>query len=523
MISSPPARRFPVDAIVCHTFWLLLCVLCVLGITSLSAGNFSYILDDGYIHLAVAEEIAKGNYGVNPREFTAPSSSIIWPFLIAPFALFSWGQFMPLIFGVVSIALTIGILLRRLRILLPDTPGDKGGAALARILCTGAALMLSNAAWIVFTGLEHGLQILVTIATVDAILAGLSGERQRPWHYLAICAGPLVRYENLTFTGAAALFFLLQRRWSHALLSLGLPMLLLAAYSLFLVAHGYFALPNSVIVKSGGGSLLANLSGRLESNLMDGRGLLLVMLTIPFFGVAWVRRPWDKAGMAGVALGLAGLLHILVRGGDVQHRYDPYMLAGLFFGAIGLAFAIVPRLAPATVPRLAAVLGLFAFAASFHYLRLSLRIPIAGNNIYEQQYQMHRFVTEFWRRPVAVNDLGWVSYRNDHYVLDLWGLASKEALVARKTRDSKEWMDTLTKEKGVGLAIIYSGWFGALPPAWKKVGTMNLSRIAVTPALGWVNFYATDPGLAPEIRDHLRQFTSTLPPDIVMEIHEKKP
>ena len=523
MISSLRPRHFAIDAVVCQGFWLLLCLLGVLGITSLSDGHFSYTVDDSYIHLAVAEEIAKGNYGVNPGEFTAPSSSVIWPFLLAPFAMFSWGQFVPLVVGVVSISLAIAVILRRLRVLMPDTEDGGGKPAFARILCTAAILMLANAAWLVFTGLEHGLQILVTICTVDAILAAVAGERLRAWHAVAICAGPLVRYENLSVTGAAAFFFLLQGRWGRASLLLGLPLLLLGLFSAFLLGNGYSALPNSVLVKSGGGGLLGNITGKIENNLMDGRGVLLAVLAIPLFGVAWMRRPWDKAGMAGLALGLAGLLHLLVRGGDFQHRYDPYLLSGLFFGGLGLAVGMLPRFAPSALARLATILALFAFAATFQYLRYTLRIPIAGNNIHEQQYQMHRFVTEFWRRPVAVNDLGWVSYANDQPVLDLWGLASKEALVARKTRASKEWMAELTGEKRVGLAIIYTGWFNGLPPSWEKVATMNLSRIAVTPALGWVDFYATDPALAPEIRELLRRFHPTLPPDVVLEIHEKKP
>ena len=49
--------------------------------------------------------------------------------------------------------------------------------------------------------------------------------------------------------------------------------------------------------------------------------------------------------------------------------------------------------------------------------------------VYEQQFQMHRFLANFPGRIVAVNDLGLVSYDRPPglYVLDLWGLASPEA------------------------------------------------------------------------------------------------
>ena len=525
-MSSPLSpRRFSIDSLVCQSFWLLLCLIGVLGILSLNNGRFSYTLDDSYIHLAVAEEMAKGNYGVNPGEFTAPSSSIIWPFLLAPFAFFRIDHFAPLGIGIVSISLSIEIILRRLRVWIPDSPGDGGASLTARVLATAATLMFANAAWLVFTGLEHGLQILVSIATVDAILAGLAGERLRPWHYVAICSGPLVRYECLSFTGAAAFFFLLQKHWSRGLVLLAIPLLLLAAYSAFLLGHGYSAVPNSVLAKSsntGASNLLNSLPDHLEGTLRDGRGLLLALMILPLLSVAWIRRPWDKFGMAGLALGLAGILHLLLRGMDLQNRYDPYMLAGLFFGLVGIGVGMAPRPGPAFFGRLAAMLVLFAFASTFQYLRSTLRIPLAGNNIYEQQYHMHRFATEYWKRPVAVNDLGWVSYRNDNYVLDLWGLASKEALVARMNRGDKSWMAEMTRDKGVGLAMIYPGWFPSLPTEWERVGTLNLSQIAITPSFGWVAFYATDPNHAPELRELLRQFSTTLPPDVVLEIVENK-
>ena len=36
-------------------------------------------------------------------------------------------------------------------------------------------------------------------------------------------------------------------------------------------------------------------------------------------------------------------------------------------------------------------------------------------NIYYQQQQMHRFAADYYKGNVAVNDLGWVAYKNDNY------------------------------------------------------------------------------------------------------------
>src|SRR5262249_7930106 len=54
----------------------------------LNHGAITYTLDDAYIHLALAEHISHGHYGINATEFSAPSSSIAWPFILAPAARF---------------------------------------------------------------------------------------------------------------------------------------------------------------------------------------------------------------------------------------------------------------------------------------------------------------------------------------------------------------------------------------------------------------------------------------------------
>lgn len=47
--------------------------------------------------------------------------------------------------------------------------------------------------------------------------------------------------------------------------------------------------------------------------------------------------------------------------------------------------------------------------ANTYYVRATVTNPIASRNIYEQQYQMHRFVVDYYRDAVAVNDLGFVA------------------------------------------------------------------------------------------------------------------
>ena len=86
---------------------------------------------------------------------------------------------------------------------------------------------------------------------------------------------------------------------------------------------------------------------------------------------------------------------------------------------------------------IAAAAAAFLTVACGPYLEAVVLTPLAANNIYEQQYQMRRFVTESHAAPVGANDLGLISYRNDHYVLDLEGLASMETREARARRQAE--------------------------------------------------------------------------------------
>jgi len=154
-------------------------------------------------------------------------------------------------------------------------------------------------------------------------------------------------------------------------------------------------------------------------------------------------------------------------------------------------------------PQVVAIGGLVV--ASLGYLIALANTPAATNNIYDQQYQMHRFAVDYYRRPVAVNDLGWVAFRNTNYILDLGGLASREALLARASESNPDWMRRLAAEHGVHLAMIYDEWFAQKPPGWVRVGQLKFNQLRVTAADSKVSFYATDADSVAGIRAALLQ------------------
>ncbi|WP_171058086.1 hypothetical protein [Modestobacter altitudinis] len=162
--------------------------------------------------------------------------------------------------------------------------------------------------------------------------------------------------------------------------------------------------------------------------------------------------------------------------------------------------------------RWAAAGAIVTMAVSAGYVGTTVRTSAGAANIYTQQAQMARFVSDHWRRPVAVNDLGLVADRGGQYVLDLWGLASQEARRARAADDGVGWMQRLTDEHGVELAMICDDpWFPEVPSSWTRVAVLSMDLPRVTSASRQVSFFATSARAAAELRPALRDFASTLP------------
>jgi hypothetical protein len=218
--------------------------------------------------------------------------------------------------------------------------------------------------------------------------------------------------------------------------------------------------------------------------------------------------------LSGVAIGTLAaqtLLGLWV----AQHRYEIYALTATVATFIVLWHREIDAWMARSGPVRIVLAALILLGATAPYVRGTFMSPWAGRGIYEQQFQMHRFVRDYYRRPVAVNDLGWVSYRNPNYVLDLLGLAS-EAVRATRMRDPLPgWPEQFTRAHGVGLAMIYTPWFAqVLPASWQPLAQLHGAHPPVTAAFGTVTFYATSAAAAPAALTALHEFAATLPASV---------
>ncbi len=470
------------------------------------AGVFEYPLDDVYIHLAMAEEIARGHYGVNPGEAVGASSSVIYPLLLTPFPGTDLQWALPFLWNLAALALAAWLF----------------GLAIAEAAACGALTPLVagliavlapfglNMQGVAFTGMENMLHGAAALAVLLGLWRFLNDGRLRGWFLAAVILSPLLRYEGLALSLAAVGLIALAGRW-RAALALTLAVLVpLGLFSVFLVHLGLDALPGSVIAKmtlgDPGVTGMARIAKNLSLNLAKPQGLYLAALVILTLALAAAQRGAARRLLA--AAGLAGAAHLVVAQLGWMHRYEHYVLFTLVAALLlTMRRGVAGRIALAGVA-FAVVAGVPAYQVDFY--REYAWNPAA---IHLQHAQMARFVQTELQAPVAVNDLGWVAWRNDNFVYDLWGLGSREALIARAGGTAPDgWAGPLLARRGIHVAMVYEKHFGrALGPGWAKV-----ADLVMDPPVGrlgdWrVTFYADSPTERAALREKLTRFAPTLP------------
>lgn len=583
-------------------------------------GRFVYSLDDPYIHLALAERLAAGHYGINLGEASAPASSVLWPFLLAPFAATPFFEYVPLILNVIIAFATLWLYQVIVRYIFAPSLGTEGEAAQEKVFGWGAALNprgelltlvlmillipATNLFSLPMTGMENSLQVLLAVVIAYGMLRLADRGEIHAWFLAAVVLAPLVRFECLSLSVPALGLLLWQggrrgmvkasgtgagagaggsgyaqdsgiiavsgasaalpaaragRIPAHVLafaITAGALALSIGGFSFFIHSQGLGWLPSSVISKTGylSGSEPMGLAGAVVTSPAPAspleslvEGLLGNLGPYPgkILGLLWL---WlfIHLTMRIVRSARAGALLDHLRPGHMPADLLLALLGvttlgiHLFFGRIGwwgryevyvVALAVILLIyltrarwkADGKLPIGGLMsLKLIGLLIGASYIYTFLWTPLASANIYEQQYQMHRFLQEYYRGPVAVNDLGWVAYRNPYYVLDLWGLASHKALEARLSgAPQAQWMDEMAREHNVRFAMLYHEWFPNHPPAWREVARLHLGQEMTSVGGEYVTFYALDAETEERVRGLLAEFAETLPEGVRLEVVEE--
>jgi hypothetical protein len=514
-IATPPLpeRRWP------GSIWPVLIGLTLIWlgllakILALNGGIFTYTLDDPYIHLAFSEQLMQGHFALVAGQPASPSSSILYPLLMMPLAGTALHVWQPLAWNL--LALLAGAVLWRH---LFDRLVFEAQRPLLAAAMTLLAMLLLNQIGVAFSGMEAGPQIACSLAVAVGMIGMVANDRLRWWLPAAIVLGPLLRYESLAVSLPALVALALWGRWRLAALCLAGIVVVLGGYALYCQSLGLPPVPGSVLAKSGFGGgaggwsdLPQILLGRLRYILSHGRldipALLLVPLLVANLLTSRRRR---REGLL-ILLALAALLAQFALGGyGTLARYE------IHAWAYGIAVAAYVN--RATLRWLADRVGAVGFAIGWTVLLvclfpyavyLAFATPWAANDIYLQQYQMHRLLVDFVRAPALINDAGLTAYRNPYGIVDIVGLGSEK--IRRLRRDGQLTPEAVAAlAADVKLAVVYADWL-PVPAGWQPVAVLHLDRRRVSAAENDVTIFAVRPDDRPQIVAALQRFAPTLP------------
>jgi hypothetical protein len=500
-----------------------------------------YALDDTYIHMAIAKNVAQHHvWGVTPFEFTSTSSSPLWTALLSAIYLcFGVNVCAPLVLNLLFASL---VLLASWRFLRSQGMQDQW-ILIVQVL----VIYLTPLPFLIFDGMEHSLHALVTILAVFSAACFLerptgSGHSRRRLTLLAfVLLLSAIRYEGLFFALAVGLLLLLRKRAVDALIvgaAAAAPVLLVGIWA---IRHGWPLLPTTIILKSSLSSA-ATFRGwfrhfiiTFRANTESGQHLLALILLSLFFYVARLykdRGPWDRLNAASAVFVLTAIGHLTCAGVGRFSRYEAYLVAA--------GIVVIAAQLKGSVPDLFAVpLGRQATLARIVFLVLLgglLLLPVASrgasalyylthatHDIYEQQVQMARFIEKYYEgSSVALNDIGAVNYYAEIHCLDLAGLGSLSVFKAQLASTlNSTTINQLAREANPRIAIVYENWFydqdahmSQLPPQWVPVGTWTFPHCIMCGS-ETVTFFAADPTEGPRLVECLKEFSSQLPADVV--------
>jgi hypothetical protein len=397
------------------------------------------------------------------------------------------------------------------------------------IILGGVGIVFSlNAPTFPMIGMEHPLHILGTVMVLRGIHGLLGGHRRDA---ILVSIGsvlvPLARYEGIPLGLVGVGTLILFGHYRAGLLSLlgfGVPM---GAHMCMLWKAGLPLMPSSVMTKSGLVTTFAaiNLTQFLEFVRLRTYEVYEVWKKVLYdpchYPLTWVHyftltifflltlMPLVRGESARyrylwLVVVLVLFMHLL--GGEYGFlgRYEAYAVTAMVIGLGSALPSILPR-----VGRQIAFMGIFFICSEIYVPTISLT-PSASTTIYVQQYQMHRFATEFFPYPVALNDLGWMSYGNKAYILDLAGLASDTIRVIRQRGTwTPESIRDLALQKGIVYAMIYRSWMPSIPSEWCLVGVLKTFTTVAGDYL--VSIYLINPAYRQQMEAALDEWEKTLP------------
>ncbi len=479
----------------------------------LTGGHAIYPLDDTYIHISLARQLAEtGTWGVAPGEYAFCSSSPLWTVILAlGYWLLGIQPWLPGLLAMVGAAAALVFADRFWR--------EMGFSVRARIGCGVLLTLVVPLAVMAHLGMEHALHTAFMVALAGAVVRVLGGDESRRTLW-AVCIAAAVatglRYETLFLVGPLVCLLFWERRFRIGFIIGAAAAVPVVLYGVYAYAHMGHFLPTTLLIKGCMGlthgvlddvyNLVAGAKGQLDVHVV----LLLMATTAAFPQVASRIRKLALVGAVAVCAQI-----ILAGPGTSLYRYEAYLVAlGVLVATAGM-WPLV-RSASWGVRLLALVLLVPLLGRAVLAHGGSARAP---REIQCQQVQLARIFSslpEQEKGTVAINDLGYLSLHAGCPLLDLWGLGSwdvAEMLLNRKDTPYSAIYQAAMEVHKARYVAVFDDWYprSQLPPKLRLVAKLVSACPRVACGGSVVALYAVNDVDEPTFRAHLKRIEPTLP------------
>lgn len=428
-----------------------------------TAGLSSFPLDDSWIHLHFARNLAEGRgFAYNPGVPVAGSTAPLWTLVLAGgFALFGPHPFWAKVAGIAATLATALVTLR----LAGRWTGERRLALLAGVMTAIAGPLV----WGALSGMEVSLAALLVTA---ALLGHTDG---RDWAAaLLLGLAALARPEALLLI--PLVWLARPITWRRTAIFAGVTAACLGPWVVFNLVTAGTPLPATASAKIEGG-LIGFLSGtretarrtllvrpeRFEAEWVRWLWSVNVLLPVLILLGLWVlwRRRGRSVGLPAAALVLHPIGMALLapyRGPGFQEgRYSIHLLP------LAIVVAVAGLAGLARRPRFRAVVAAAFLLASVAAVPFGAgRYAWAVQNIDAMQVHLGRWVAAHTPPDarLALNDVGAIAYVSRREVVDLMGLVTPAIIPYR--RDGEAGVLRYLEQSCPDYLIIFPAWFPKL-------------------------------------------------------------
>lgn len=505
----------------CITLLIFLAICVAYFFSSLKDTNYHYVyvLDDAYIHLAMAKNFALYDvWGITKYKFSSTSSSPMFTFLIAVLIkIFGNHDWLPLAFNLVFSGGIVFIL----------------NQFYSKIFTSNLKVVAANMFTLLFvtlhlqvlSGMEHVFQVFVFLLNIFCFYHLKDEKWAKFGFYFSLLLLGLIRFESMFYFVTLAFGFALLKNWERSVLVLCCGFLPILAFCIFNHNQTGYWFPNSVVVKGTAIHFNENIFSDILYIIKDKLIFSKSLYKIGFFPIlitVWFLWKDRKNGFSAlisknflmIVLSLTFILHCMFAETRYLFRYEAYFIAGfsmVAFERISREFSFNDFFKLKTAAL--SVLLMANFSLMMYKTFVSHQMLVFGSkNIYEQQIQSAQFLHTYYNdAKVVANDIGAISYFTEIQLLDVVGLGSVETIPFNGSKVAfddrfKNFLTKYTAQNNFQLAIVYENWLnGQIPVSWKKVAELSIDE-NLNAAGKTVSIYSIDEKGFVTLQENIRNF-----------------